>query len=136
MANEIDGGLLDSYLVHAIDRSKPAGYTPQPLYDGAGNLMPEVGGKTLAHSLRTSLAGVRRVLDEAKLEVAGAVTEVTTEAKNMKEAAKRLRSEAADMRSASREILGNESAEVQADDVPAGVKGNGADTAHETPGGT
>jgi hypothetical protein len=79
--------------------------------------MPEIGGKSLAASLRESLAGAKKLLDEAKIDAAGAVTEVVTEAKNMKEVAKRIRAEAAEMRSVNREILGNESADLPGTDA-------------------
>lgn len=81
--------------------------------------MPEIGGKSLAGDLRSALAGLRKVVDETKLEVAGAVSDVTVEVKNMKEVAKRLRAEANEMRQASAEMLGNESAS-DVTDKPAG----------------
>jgi hypothetical protein len=70
--------------------------------------MPEVGGKSLASELRTGIAGLKRGVDELKLELAGAVSEFSVEMQNGKEAAKRIRAEAADMRQAVSEILGNE----------------------------
>lgn len=71
--------------------------------------MPEVGGKSLSADMRTGLAGLRKLMDDTKLEVAAAMTEFSGEAANMQEVAKRLRAEASEMRQASAEILGNES---------------------------
>lgn len=70
--------------------------------------MPEVGGKSIASDFKIGLAGIRKMAAELKLEVAGAVTEFTTEAANVKEAASRLRGEAREMRAVAAEILGNE----------------------------
>jgi hypothetical protein len=73
--------------------------------------MPEIGGTKLAAELKTGLAGLKKGIDELKLDLAGALSEFSSEMNNGREVAKRIRKEAADVRSAVSELLGNESAE-------------------------
>lgn len=70
--------------------------------------MPEVGGKSLAGEFRIGLAGLKKGVDELKLELAGAVSEFSSEIANGREVAKRIRAEASEVRQAVSEILGNE----------------------------
>lgn len=69
--------------------------------------MPEIGGKRLAGELGGMLADVRKMVDEAKLGLAGAVTELVTEIKSGKEVERAIRAEAAEVRKAFGEVLGN-----------------------------
>lgn len=69
--------------------------------------MPEVGGKKLATEFGGMLAGVRKMVDEAKLGIAAAVTELVTEVKSGKQVETALRAEAAEVRKAFGEVLGN-----------------------------
>lgn len=69
--------------------------------------MAEVGGKGLAANLRMKLPELRKRADEARLRVAGAVDGFLAEVDNVEKAAKSLEDEAADMRNATSEILGN-----------------------------
>jgi uncharacterized protein YpuA (DUF1002 family) len=70
--------------------------------------MAELGGKSLAGSMKDMLANARQQVSEAKLEIAAAVTEVVTEAANTKRAARGLREEAAAMREVNGDLLGND----------------------------
>ena len=69
--------------------------------------MPEVGGKRLAADFGAMLADLRRGLDEAKTGIAKAIGELTAEVQSGKEIEKAIRSEAAEVRKAFGEILGN-----------------------------
>jgi hypothetical protein len=76
-----------------------------------GPKMPEIGGKSLAAQVRVGLAGLKKQLDELKLDAAGALTELSTEIANGKEGVKRIRAETAEVKAAFSEILGNEQAD-------------------------
>lgn len=69
--------------------------------------MPEVGGKRLAGEFAGMLSDVRKAVDEIKLEVAGAVTELMTEIQAGKSVAKAIRAEADEVRQAFGTVLGN-----------------------------
>jgi len=90
-----EGERLDRFLSGAIDELKTKG------------TMPEVGGKKLAGDFGSMLSDVRKMIDEAKLGLAGAVTELTTEIKTSKLVEKALREETAAVRKAFGEMLGN-----------------------------
>lgn len=70
--------------------------------------MPEIGGKKLAGELGAMLQDVRRLVDEVRLDVAGAATELASEIRGGKDVAKALRAEAAEVRKAFSEVLGNQ----------------------------
>lgn len=69
--------------------------------------MPEVGGRKLAGEFGEMLAGVRKMVDETKLGIASAVTALTTELQGGKEIERQLLAEAAEVRKAFGEVLGN-----------------------------
>lgn len=69
--------------------------------------MPDVGGRKLAGEFGNMLAELRKTMDETKLEIAAAVTEVQSELATGKEVAKALRAEADDVRQAFGAVLGN-----------------------------
>ena len=73
--------------------------------------MPEIGGKALGSFVRESFAGLKKELDDLKIDAAAAVTELSSEVKNGKEGVKRIREEAAAVKAAFAEILGNEHSE-------------------------
>ena len=73
--------------------------------------MPEIGAKSIADELKLGFAGLRSDLDALRTELASAVGEVATEIKSGKDVARRLREEAAHLRQATRELLGNEGPE-------------------------
>lgn len=94
------GARLDLLLRRAIDEfknRKPSG----------GSIMPEIGGKKLAGNFREGMASLRKQLDDMHLEVASAITELQGEVAAGKEVAKQIRSEAADVRAAFGDVLGN-----------------------------
>jgi hypothetical protein len=72
--------------------------------------MPQIGGKALADEVKVGLTGLKKQLDELKLDAAAALTELSTEIKNGNEGVKRLREETAAVKNAFAEILGNEQA--------------------------
>jgi|GEM_PF-3367039 hypothetical protein len=72
--------------------------------------MPEIGGKSLAAQVRVGLAGLKKEIDDLKLDAAAALTELSTEVRNGKEGVKRIRAETAEVKAAFGEILGNEQA--------------------------
>jgi hypothetical protein len=72
--------------------------------------MPQIGGKALADEVKVGLTGLKKQLDELKLDAAAALTELSTEIKNGNEGVKRLREETAAVKAAFAEILGNEQA--------------------------
>lgn len=69
--------------------------------------MPEIGGKRLAGDFGAMLADVRKMVDEAKLGIAGAITELSTEIQSGKEVERAIRAEAAAVREAFGSVLGN-----------------------------
>lgn len=69
--------------------------------------MPEAGGKKLAGEFGGMLADVRKMIDEAKIGIAGAITELVTEVKAGKQVERAIRDEAATVRKAFGEMLGN-----------------------------
>lgn len=70
--------------------------------------MPEVGGKSLADAVKIGLSGLKKDIEALRLDASGALTELSSEVKNGTEAVKRIRAEAAAVKSAFAEILGNE----------------------------
>jgi len=72
--------------------------------------MPEIGGKSLAEQVKVGLGGLRQQLAELKLDASAALTELSTEVKNGNEGVKRIREEAAAVKAAFAEVLGNEQA--------------------------
>jgi hypothetical protein len=72
-----------------------------------GRTMPEVGGKSLAGTFSSRLAGIKQRIVRAHDGVNSAMGEIETELDKMGTAEKVLRSEAADLRNATNEILGN-----------------------------
>ena len=91
--------------------------------------MPEVGGKRLAADFGAMLADLRRGLDEAKSGIGRAISELTSELESGKEIEKAIRSEAAEVRKAFGEILGNNppaEPEPQARPDPTGDQGSRA----------
>jgi hypothetical protein len=97
--------------------------------------MPEIGGKKLSGEFGEMLAGVRRMIDETKLDIAAAVSELTTEVRGGKQVAKALREEAAHVRSAFGAVLGNDPGAAEdkgiADDLAG--KPNGGDSTGRAP---
>jgi hypothetical protein len=77
---------------------------------GGQKHMPEIGGKSLASDFKITLAGLKKQMDELKIEAGGALTEMATEIKNGQEGVKRIREETAAVKAAFAEILGNEQA--------------------------
>ena len=74
--------------------------------DGNLKLTGEVSG-LLGGSLKGVLADVRKAVDEVRLEIAGAASELVEEVKTGKQIARALRSEAANVRAEYATILGN-----------------------------
>ena len=72
--------------------------------------MPPIGGKTLADELKVGLGGLKKQLEELRLDAAGALGELGAEIKNGQEGVRRIREETAAVKDAFGEILGNESA--------------------------
>jgi hypothetical protein len=72
--------------------------------------MPEIGGNSLAEQVKVGLGGLKKQLDELKLDAAAALTEFSTEIANGNEGVKRIRAETAAVKAAFAEILGNEQA--------------------------
>ena len=97
--------LLDSVLKEAIE-------------------MPEIGGKRLSGEFGSMIAGVHKLMDETKLEIAAAVTELTEEVRGGKQVAAAIRQEAAHVRNAFGGVLGNKPPDDAAD--RAGEDANGA----------
>jgi hypothetical protein len=97
---------LDRHLAAAIDEGRAITAFVNKIH---GVKMPELGGKSLADQVRVGLGGLRKQLDELKIDTAGALTELSTEIANGKEGVKRIREETAAVKSAFGEILGNES---------------------------
>ena len=90
---------LDQHLAQAI----------QQINSSRGDRrMPEIGGKSLAESVRLGLAGLKKELDALKLDAAASLTELSTEIKNGQEGVKRIREETAAVKDAFADILGNE----------------------------
>lgn len=69
--------------------------------------MPEVGGKKFAGEFGVMLEGLRQDIAATRSGLAGAITELRTELQSGKEIEKAIRSEAADVRKAFSEVLGN-----------------------------
>lgn len=69
--------------------------------------MPEIGGSKLAGEFGGMLADVRRMMDEVKLDIGAAVTELATEIQAGKDVAKAIRAEATEVRRAFGSVLGN-----------------------------
>lgn len=73
--------------------------------------MPEIGGKSLAVTVRSGLIDLKKRLADLKTDAAAAVTELHAEIANGQEGVKRIRAEAAEVKAAFAEILGNEGAD-------------------------
>jgi hypothetical protein len=89
---------------------RPYGLKPEAgrILDKIGaTKMPELGGKKLAGEFGGLLAGVRKLVDEAKLGIAAAITELTSEIQSGKEVERAIRAEAQVVRDAFAEVLGN-----------------------------
>lgn len=84
---------LDAALAEAIEKGRPS--------------MPGAGGKKLAGEFSAMLAGVRKEIEGLQIETAAAVNELMEEVKLAREVPKALRAEAAEMRKAFGEVLGN-----------------------------
>ena len=69
--------------------------------------MPEIGGKKLSDDIGGMLADVRKTIDEAKIGLAGAVTELTEEVNGLKHVETAIRGEAKAVRDMKASILGN-----------------------------
>ena len=69
--------------------------------------MPELGGKTLAGNVKAMLGDLRKKIDDAKINVASAVTELQSEIASADAVARQLRDEADAVREAFGEVLGN-----------------------------
>ena len=69
--------------------------------------MPELGGKRTAGAIREKFALARKILDEGLLQVDAAASELLSEAEKLPQVAKQMRGEAAEMREATNELLGN-----------------------------
>lgn len=74
---------------------------------GRGRVMPTLGGKSLAEDMRVSFASLRKAIDDLKVDAAAAVMELTSEITNGKEGVKAIRAEAAAVKAAFADILGN-----------------------------
>lgn len=75
--------------------------------NGRGRVMPTLGGKSLAEDMRVSFASLRKAIDDLKVDAAAAVMELTSEITNGKEGVKAIRAEAAAVKAAFTDILGN-----------------------------
>jgi len=73
-----------------------------------GAKMPSIGGHSLGEQMRASLAGLKQDLEVLRLDASAAVAELSTEVRNGQEGVKRIRAEAAAVKSAFAEIMGNE----------------------------
>jgi hypothetical protein len=71
------------------------------------DLMPEIGGKRMAGEIGGMLRNVRAMIDEAKLGITGAVTELMTEVSELKHVEMAIREETASVREMKTSILGN-----------------------------
>lgn len=69
--------------------------------------MPEIGGKKMVGEIGGMLADVRKLIDDAKLGIAGAVTELVDEVKDLKNIETAIRGEAKAVRDMKTSILGN-----------------------------
>lgn len=69
--------------------------------------MPEIGGSKLAGEIGGMLADVRRTIDDAKLGIAGALSEFTEEVRGLKNVEVAIRAETQVVRELSTSILGN-----------------------------
>lgn len=70
-------------------------------------LMPEIGGKKLAETFTGSFGDVRKMLEEARLSMAGAVTELMVETRRVGESEKIVRGETAALKKMNDDVLGN-----------------------------
>lgn len=75
--------------------------------------MPEIGGKKLAGEFTASFGGVRKALEEARISIAGAVTELLAETRRIGETEKVVRGETAALKRMNDDVLGNASAAEQ-----------------------
>lgn len=70
--------------------------------------MPEIGGRRLAGSFKDLIAKAKTAVEQAHGELQSAIGEFSEQAEAAKQAAKQIRSEAAEMRASLGEVLGNE----------------------------
>ena len=78
------------------------------LKDAAEKTMAEIGGTTkLMGELGGIFAGIRKAMDEAKLGIAGAASELMTEVKDLKVVEVAIRKETDSVRQFKVELLGN-----------------------------
>ena len=72
-----------------------------------GRIMPEVGATKLSGSIADIMAGVRAKMDEARLEVTAAASELVAEVSGYSDVAKALRKERDQVRADVDALLGN-----------------------------
>ena len=70
-------------------------------------MAPSIGGHSLGEQVRVGLAGLRKDLEVLRLDAAASITELTDEVRNGQEGVKRIRAEAAAVKAAFQDILGN-----------------------------
>lgn len=88
------GEKLDRFLAETIGELK-------------GKAMPEIGGKKLAGEFSASFGGVRKALEEARLSIAGAVTELLAETSRISQTERVVRGETAALKKMNDDVLGN-----------------------------
>jgi hypothetical protein len=112
-----EGAAFDSFLRRTV---ADIAVTPSPLARrilpsrlGADN-MPDIGGKKFADDFRGALGSMRKVMDEVKLEIAGAVTEFHVEARGGgKAVVKQIRANTDEVKRGFQDLLGNEPPETE-----------------------
>ncbi|MPZ41305.1 MAG: hypothetical protein GEU95_25315 [Rhizobiales bacterium] len=97
------------------ERIRSAQAIARAIIDGRKSQMPELGGKALAGEVGVALMGIKQALETLRLDAAAAVTELQEEITTGKEGVKRIREEAAAVRNAFAEIIGNERVATQAE---------------------
>ena len=93
------------------------GFLARTIVELKGGTMPELGGKRLAGELVSGIrASVGKAMDESKLQIAGAVTELVIEIRDgTKQVVKAVQAEAMAVRGEFSDIIGN--AQAAADDA-------------------
>lgn len=74
---------------------------------GEGAMAQEIGGKRLVGDLGGIFGQMRKAVEEARLGVAGAASELMTEVQGLKNVEKAIRSETATVREFTASVLGN-----------------------------